>query len=59
MNAIEKDTKIKEAKSILEAHGCQLSFGWEIVLENLLEECDYIEVKGYGERCILSLKTKE
>lgn len=48
MDIIDKNTKIKEAKSILEAHGCSLSFGWDIVLGSLLEECDYLEIHGFG-----------
>lgn len=48
MDVIKKDTSIKEARFILEAHGCPLGFGWEIVLGNLLKECDYLEVHDFG-----------
>lgn len=54
MDIIDKNTTIKEAKYILEAHGCSLAFGWDIVLGSLLEECDYLEIHGFGEKCFFS-----
>ena len=48
---ITKHTSIKDSKEILQAHGCLMDNGWEIILGMLLQGCDYIIVKGYGHDC--------
>lgn len=49
MDTIKKDTQMREAECILKDHGVSLSFGWQVVLGMILQECDYIEVHGFGE----------
>lgn len=49
MDIIKKNTQMEEARRILEDHGVTLSFGRQIVLGMILQECDYIEVHDFGE----------
>jgi len=45
---ITKKTNMKDAEEILKMNGIGTPYGWEIVIGMLLEDCDYIEIEGYG-----------
>lgn len=45
---IKEDTTINEAEAILKAHGFPRKYGWELVIGLMLQQCDYLEVHGYG-----------
>lgn len=45
---IKKDTPINEAQSILQNHNIHMPYMWEIAIGMLLNDCDYLEVHGYG-----------
>ncbi len=53
-DVIKKDTSIAEAQNILSLHGCSLAPGWELVIGMMLQECDYIEVHGFGSKAYFS-----
>lgn len=59
MDIINKDTRVKEVKGILEAHGISTKVhGWEIIICMMLHDCDYIEVHEFGSNAYF-LKMKE
>ena len=58
-NVIRKTDSIGYAKGILEAHGVELSHGWEISIGMLLKGCDYLEVCGFGHNTQFKLHKEE
>lgn len=49
MDIIKKDMKMAEIVHILTEHSINMPFGWEIVLNMLLSECDHLEVHDFGQ----------
>lgn len=47
-NIITKDMKIKEIEEVLHSHGVYMVSWWYIVLWGLLNDCDYLEIVGFG-----------
>ena len=48
-NIIKKDTPIKTGIEILESHGISTKMhGWELIIGMMLQDCDYLEVHGFG-----------
>lgn len=47
-NIISQTTSIGEAKEILELHNISLGNFWEFAIGGMLQECDHIEIQGYG-----------
>lgn len=47
-NIITKDMKIKEIEEVLYSHGVYMASWWYIVLWGLLNDCDCLEVVGFG-----------
>jgi hypothetical protein len=46
---------LEYVRHILEdLHAFELKYGWKIMLGLLFQECDYIEVHGYGTDCYLA-----
>lgn len=52
---ITKDMTWGQIEEELKSYGIVLGFGWHITLSHLLEQCDYIEVYGYGDFAQLKL----
>lgn len=59
LDRITKNTKIKDAQEILQAHGCQVGHGWALIMGMVLHDCDYVIVKGYGKDCYFEKHTIE
>lgn len=57
-NRITKKTKVKDAEEILTANGISLSTYSMMMLGMLLQNCDYIEIEGYGHSANLKLVTE-
>lgn len=47
-NIITKDMKMREIEKVLDNHGIFMVSWWYIVLWGLLNDCDYLEVVGFG-----------
>lgn len=47
-SVITKTMKIKEIEEVLHYHDVNLASWWYIVLWGLLNDCDYLEVVGFG-----------
>ena len=47
-NVITKDMKIKEIEEVLHNHGVYMVSWWYIVLWGLLNDCDFLEIVGFG-----------
>jgi len=59
-NVIRSSDSVGHIKYILEdLHSFKLKPGWEIMLKMLFSECDYIEVAGSGQDCILIQHTTD
>lgn len=56
---IKKDTALKEAEKILSLHGCPLDYGLGLILGMLLQDCDYLEVHGFGSEVYFSKRVGE
>ena len=49
MDIITKKTTIGEARKLLKEHGLyNLPNWWEIVIFSLLNDCEYLEIVGFG-----------
>ena len=48
-NVITKDMKIKDIEEVLLNHGVRMISWWYIVLWGLLNDCDYLEIVGFGD----------
>lgn len=52
---IRKETPFGEVLEIFKKHDFVMPFMGEFVLNGLLQDCDYIELKGYGQQLQLVL----
>lgn len=58
-NIINKKMSISEIKERLNVNGIRTPYGWEIILSQLFEQCDYIKIKGHGSKAVFELVCEE
>lgn len=47
-NIIKKEMTVGQVEEILKSFDIPLGYLWEWVIYDLLQDCDHIEIKGYG-----------
>lgn len=58
-NIIRRQTPLNKAKEMLQSNGIETPYGWDIVLSMLLNDCDYLEIEGYGKQARFILHKEE
>lgn len=58
VEAITHSTSMIDAAELLDLHGVDRPFGWEIAIGMLLNDCHYLTVSGFGSKAVFNLRNE-